>query len=200
MPKSKYPSSPLTAYDGSGDTEVLPSGLPSPVPAQAGNVTGVASNHSSLTASLPPSVPGQYGQAEGAQWNDDEDGNGSQGYLDPSDEDPNLSGPHPTQPARDWKAGGLSSWDENDDYRDFTYDTSNVAESRILSASPAQITGYKIKDGDYDDNGGVDSPPSVDFTDAQQYEFGSDNSQPCGNWSGGQSSQGSISIMPVVRR
>lgn len=200
LPKSKSPSLSLSSYTGRGDPEVMPQGLPSPIGPQSGNVTGVAGNHSSQTMSV---ADAGHPDAEGAQWDDDEDyttaSGGDYAEMDPSRDDPNISGPHPTQPLVDWKAGAMGKWDENDCYREFTYDTSNTPDSRLLSGY-CYPTGYKTVDGDYDDNGGMDKPPMVDFTDAQQYEFGNDTSKPQGDWSGGEGTIGSIAVMPVVRR
>lgn len=80
-----------------GDIEVIPSGLPSPV---APFTSGVESNHSSSELSVNPN--------QSIQWNDDELGNPSQGYLDPAGEDPNMSGPSPTEGVEERLAGGMS--------------------------------------------------------------------------------------------
>lgn len=102
------------------DIEVIPEGLPSPV--TTGSVVGVADNHSSELVSLP--TQGLNGpNAEGAQWNDDEDSAPSQGHLDPTGYDPNMSGAHPTQGVEERLAGdmtgaygGMQAMDCADDY------------------------------------------------------------------------------------
>lgn len=67
--------------------------------------------------------------------------------------DPNLGGSAPTSDPHPWEAGTLSAWQENDDYRDFTFKTENVAESRLEC--------HPMHDGDYDDNGGYASETVV---------------------------------------
>lgn len=179
-------SNPINAYPAKGDREVIPEGLPSMPSGMSGNVAGVATNHSSLTSSA--------NSAEGGQWNDDEDTTPSAGHLDPGGYDPNLSGPHPTEPLHDWKAGDMSGWCENDDYMDFTFETSNVAESRLY--------GYhSVHDADYDDNGGYPTAPRGAEAHADHSAFGTDESAHQGSWGEGmQSSQGGISIEPIIRR
>jgi len=190
-------SLPINRYPSRGDREVIPQGLPAP--SSAGPQP--EGTHSSLVRSVADA--GQA-DAEGAQWNDDEDNSaafsGEYARLAPKDYDPNMSGPRPTEPALDPLSGVMGSWQENDDYRDFTYDTENVPESRLL-AGYCYPTGYRAKDGDYDDNGGYNTslrgtPSMVEHSGA----FGSDETAPCGSWEGGQSSQGGISIEAVIRR
>lgn len=177
-------SSPINSYPSTGDREVIPSGLPSQVTAMS---TGVDTNHSSTVRSVADA--GQA-DAEGAQWNDDEDSSsavsGEYSRLAPQDYDPNMSGPHPTEQARDPIAGSLSSWQENDDYLKFTYDTSNVPESRLLA-------GYCYPTGYRDNTAAV---PDYGYEPA----FGADSATQVSTWEGGQSSQGGIAIMPVIRR
>lgn len=95
-------------------SEVIPKGLPGPVVAMS---TGVATNHSSTVMSVANA--GQA-NAEGAQWDDDEDGTGAvageYARLAPKDYDPNLSGPHPTASPHDWGAGYMSPGLQNNDY------------------------------------------------------------------------------------
>lgn len=85
--------------------EMIPRGLPSPVAPMS---TGSEGAHSSTTKSVDAS--------QGVQWNDDELGNPSAGHADPGGYDPNMSGPRPTEPARDWQAGPMTSFQQNDDY------------------------------------------------------------------------------------
>jgi hypothetical protein len=178
---------PINSYPTSGDREVIPSGLP----ALRGAGPQPEGTHSSTASSRSPD--------SGAQWDDDEDSVSHEpaGFTDGND--PNLSGPHPTEPLHDWKAGKLSSWQENDDYRDFTYDVDNVAESRLLAQSPFRLARYMPNDGDYDDNGGMPTPVRGTDTSAEG-EFGSDDSKPQAAWTSGEVSQGGISITPIVRR
>jgi hypothetical protein len=180
-------SGPLSKYSTQGDREVLSQGLPSPVAPMS---TGVEANHSSLSKSISP---------PGAQWDDDEDSVDHEPAGFTTGDDPNISGPHPTEQLHDWRAGRLSSWQENDDYRDFTYDVDNVAESRLLAQSPFRLSRYMPNDGDYDDNGGIDTPVRGQDTSLDE-EFGGDDSKPQAEWAGGQESQGGISITPMVRR
>jgi len=197
-------SLPINKYPAKGDREVVPQGLPSSNPAfTSGNVAGVGENHSSLQKSVA-TRPGQpfASQAEGVQWNDDEDANPSQGPLDPGGYDPNISGPHATEPLHDWKAGGMSGWQDNDDYMDYTYDPAHVAESRLLSGY-CYPTGYSLKDGDYDDNGGYNVAPKggdLPHNHNGPAEFGTDESAPQGDWGNAQSMIAGISVDPIIRR
>lgn len=178
-------SSPINKYPSRGDKEQIPMReIPSPVASMS---TGVEANHSSTQMS----VSGNKGNH--TQYNDDELSGPSQGHLDPNGYDPNISGPHPTEPARDWQAGGLSAWQENDDYRDFsTREGSSVAESRLWAPWKS------VHDMDYDDNGGY---PSSTVDNHSDHEFGSDESAHQGSWGEGmQTSQGSINIEPIIRR
>lgn len=99
-------------------------------------VAGVEANHSSLTPSTENDL-GERGQADEALANV------------PPPQDPNLSGMTPTKDCYPWRAGQLSAWQENDDYRTF-FEGGHVAESSIKHRSE-----YPIHDGDYDDNRGV---------------------------------------------
>lgn len=140
-------------------------------------LTGSASNHSSLTKSA---------KGEAVQYRDADDNGGSAGYLDPADHnDPNISGDLPTKDAHDWQAGGMSGWQDNDDYMDYTYDASRVAESRLLSGI-CYPTGYSLKDGDYDDNGGKPTPPHGEEQTVSRHdgEFGTDEIAPISAWEG----------------
>lgn len=179
-------SAPINAYPSRGDREVIPMGLPGPVATMS---TGVDTNHSSTVAS----ISGDMGNR--TQYNDDELGDPSQGPLDPGGDDPNLSGPHPTEPLLDPLSGPLSDWQENDDYRDFTYNTANVPESRLL-AGYCYPTGYSDTESSLSGRVSGEDQRMAGASGA----WGSDNSQPQGTWSDGQSSQGGISIDAVIRR
>lgn len=116
-------SLPLSMFPSEGDVEVIPEGLGTSNPAFLGSVSGVSDNHSSQVMSLP--TQGLDGpNAEGAQWNDDEDDSPSAGFLDPAGEDPNISGPKATQEIQERLAGGMTgkdggmhAMDQADDYR-----------------------------------------------------------------------------------
>lgn len=181
-------SIPLSKYPAKGDREVVPRGLPTSNPAFLRDPAGSSENHSSLVKSVVG------GNADGEQWNDDEDSTPSAGYLDPAGYDPNISGPHPTEPLRDWQAGNLSGWSDNDDYMHFTYNTRNVAESRL------NCIFHSVMDGDYDDNGGFDRPPMQDFNVSDDYEFGADRSEHQGEMGNSESSIAGITVDPIVRR
>lgn len=194
-------SVPINKYPAKGDSEVIPRGLPKSNPAfLSAGITGVETNHSSLVKSIPTSPGEEFSaEAEGAQWNDDEDSTPSQGHLDPAGDDPNLSGPHPTEPLHDWKAGGMSGFQDNDDYMDYTYATEKVAESRLLSGY-CYPTGYSVKDGDYDDNGGIDTPPTGSESHVNHSEFGTDESAHQGDWGNAASMISGIAVDPIIRR
>lgn len=106
-------SVPINSYPSKGDREVIPEGLPS--------LRGAGPQSEGAHTSLVMSVA-DAGQAmaEGAQWDDDEDGSaavaGEYSRLAPADYDPNLSGPHPTEPTHDWEAGTMTAKLENNDY------------------------------------------------------------------------------------
>lgn len=136
-------SMPLSVFPTEGDAEKIPEGLPTSNSAFEGDVSGVEANHSSQITSFPPSVPGQFGQAEGAQWNDDEDRDPSQGRLDPPGYDPNMSGPHATQPIAENYAGGMNgayggmqAMDCADDYKTWLPSGSLEVEFGSDSTSP----------------------------------------------------------------
>lgn len=96
-------SLPLFSFPSGGDTEVIPTKeIPDSNPAFLGDVTGVEANHSSLVSSVA------NGDGDTAQFNDDELGNPSQGYLDPQGSDPNMSGPSASQEVQERLAGGMS--------------------------------------------------------------------------------------------
>jgi hypothetical protein len=223
-----FESKPLVDYPVyEKDENVSPEGLPTPVEHQSGKVAGVEGNHSSQEKSVADisdlkfEIGGNYSQpyeaeAEGAQWNDDEDANASQGHLDPgasgevdwqlpndgdtdTSPDPNLSGPHPTEQLHNWEAGPLSGWHENDDYLEFTFDTGCVAESRLVQGF-AVHTGYPLHDHDYDDNGGIPTPPMHDFTPETEFEFGFDTTKPQGDFGNAESEVSGIRVEPIIRR
>lgn len=112
-------------------TKTVASGL-----SKAGNVAGVASNHSSVEPSADTSIPGH------AQFDDELD---DVAYMI----DPNMSGTNETAPLHDPIAGQMSEWEENDDYRHFLQ-TGTCAESRLW--------GEYEEDMDFDDNGGIPTP------------------------------------------
>lgn len=203
MPKLKG-QLPISSYPAKGDSEVIPSGLP-PYNLPSANVAGVPANHSSTTPtyakSMAAPVQEYAAQAEGAQWNDDEDGTTAQGYLDfNGDPDPNLSGPHPTQPLHDWHTPKASSWQENDDYLDFTFDTQNVPQTRLWNHGPARMPS---DDMDYDDQGnqvGYIKQDYAPYADNLTRAFGGDSTKPQDDFSGTPSFISGIAVYPVVRR
>jgi hypothetical protein len=160
----------------------------------SGNVSGVGANNSSERESVAGT--------EAVQYRDADDNGGSSGHLDTdamSSVDPNISGTLPTKDTHPWLAGKMSGWQDNDDYMEYTYDTAKVGESRLLSQGCVR-TGYSLMDGDYDDNGGYDKPPMVNFREEEDYEFGNDKHEPQGEFSGGESEISGIRVFPVVRR
>lgn len=102
-------------------------------PAFEGKVTGVPANHSSEVKSVPPM---DHAQSDDALQDI------------PVPQDPNLSGMTPTEQLHDWRAGQLSAWQENDDYRRY-FEEGHVGESATTHRFET------IHDGDYDDNRGI---------------------------------------------
>lgn len=103
-------------------------------PAFEGNVVGSDPGaHSSQTMSVAK---------EGHAQSDDAISNIDHG------EDPNLSGTAPTAQLHPWRAGQLSAWQENDDYRKF-FEAGHVSESTTTHRHES------VHDGDYDDNRGI---------------------------------------------
>lgn len=102
-------------------------------PAFEGKVDGVPANHSSEVKSVTPLYHAQ-----------------SDDTLQdvPPPQDPNISGATPTKDCYPWRAGQLTAWQENDDYREF-FEAGHVAESATTHC------GYSVHDGDYDDNRGI---------------------------------------------
>lgn len=118
-------SRPINDYSAKGDSEVIPRGLPSSNHAfTSAGITGVETNHSSLTPSI--SSPGGVS----SQWDDDEDsvGHAPPGFTD--GDDPNMSGPHPTEQANDWQSGNMNSFQDNNDYQAWAH-MSTPAESEF---------------------------------------------------------------------
>jgi hypothetical protein len=214
---------PINEYPVTDDEEIVPKGIDVGNAAfKRGNVAGDASNHSSTRMSIPKGTlvwndPKQTyaSMGEGTQWNDDEDGMSSQGHDDiNNDYDPNMSGPKPTQQLEDWRAGMLSPWQENDDYRDYTFKTDNVVESRLLAQSsqlrvtykaPGNVNDYSdIEDNDYDDNGGwataipQDGGPSNDGLDPRGVH--PEDQEPQDAFGSGPSDIAGIALYPIVRR
>lgn len=103
-------------------------------PAFEGNVTsGDEAAHSSLVKSVAPEVH--------AQSDDD--------IQDvPPPQDPNISGATVTKDVYPWRAGQISAWQENDDYRRF-FEAGYVGESATTHRHDT------VHDGDYDDNRGI---------------------------------------------
>jgi hypothetical protein len=95
--------------------------------------TGVASNHSSATASTWHTQ-----NTDHAQQDDD-----LQDISPP--QDPNISGMTETEDCYTWLAGKMDGWKENDDYREFF-------ENSI--GCNGMLDNYEGSDNDYDDNGG----------------------------------------------
>lgn len=102
-------------------------------PAFEGDVTGVAANHSSQKKSVTG-----FDHAQSDDTLQDV----------PPPQDPNLSGATPTKDCYPWRAGPLSAWQENDDYREF-FEAGHVGESATTHR------GRTVHDHDYDDNRGV---------------------------------------------
>jgi len=100
------------------------------------DVTGVEANHSTTTPSTGHTENAGHAQADD-ELNDV-----------PVSQDPNLSGNAPFLDLHPWRAGPLSAWQENDDYREF-FEEGDVSES-------ATTHRYNpVDDGDYDDNRGI---------------------------------------------
>lgn len=180
-------STPLSDYSAKGDAEIIPTSVGKQNPAfTVTDVAGVEENHSSTNKSVP------NGDGNRAQYNDDELGDDpSQGELDPAGYDPNLSGPHPTEPLNDWCAGKLSSWQENSDYLDFLQG-SMTAESRLLARTFPGPSSYAS-------NGGMAAIPSGSENTFSQ-EFGSDSVSPQSEFGNDPTFISGIYVAPIVRR
>jgi hypothetical protein len=191
-------SLPINKYPAKGEADTRPHPLFQYPKGMGGAVTGVPANHSTETKSVAGT--------ETVQYRDADDNGGSSGPLDvgplfDNGNDPNISGSLPFS-TEDWQAGGMSGWQDNDDYMDYTYNVHKVAESRLLSGQ-CYPTGYSLMDGDYDDNGGHNVAPKggdLPHMHHSDEEFGSDESSGLTPWSGGQSEQGGIMIDPPIRR
>lgn len=96
--------------------------------------TGVPANHSSTEKSVAPL---DHAQSDDALQDI------------PAPQDPNISGRAPTKDCYPWRAGQMSAWQENDDYRTF-FEAGHVADPSLHHKS-----NYPIHDGDYDDNRGI---------------------------------------------
>lgn len=131
------------------------------------SVTGSTAAHSSLAKSA---------KGEGVQYRDADDNGGSAGHLDPAGDDPNISGTLPFD-THAWEAGKMSGFQDNADYCEYMYNVDCIAESR-LHAQGSYPTGYSLKDGDYDDNGGYPvSPSGAEPHNSHNHDaFGSDES------------------------
>lgn len=102
-------------------------------PAFEGKVDGIATNHSSEVKSVAPM---DHAQSDDALQDV------------PPPQDPNISGTPATSQLHPWRAGAMSAWQENDDYRKF-FERGEVSES---------ATAYRhetVHDKDYDDNSGI---------------------------------------------
>lgn len=163
----------------------------------SGSVVGVPANHSTETKTVAGT--------ETVQYRDSDDNGGTAGPLDTvlKGQDPNISGTLPTEQLHDWQAGGMSGFQDNDDYCDFTYDVENIAESR-LHAGYCYPTGYSLKDGDYDDNGGYNIPTmrgAMEHAMHSDHEFGTDETAPLSDWPApAENMVGGIPIEPTKRR
>jgi hypothetical protein len=190
-------SLPINKYPAKGEADTRPHPLFQYPKGMSGSVIGVPANHSTEGESVAGT--------EAVQYRDKDDNGGSSGPLDTGrlfeGDDPNISGTLPFS-TEDWQAGGMSGWQDNDDYMDYTFATKKVAESRLLSGT-CYPTGYTLMDGDYDDNGGYNVAPKggdLPHIHSGDEEFGTDETAPQGNWAGGESSQGGIAIDPIIRR
>lgn len=102
-------------------------------PALEGNVEGAAANHSSETKSVAAM---DHAQSDDALQDI------------PPPQDPNISGATGTKDCYPWRAGSMSAWQENDDYRKF-FERGEVSESATTHRMET------VHDHDYDDNTGI---------------------------------------------
>lgn len=176
-------SLPLSSYPTKGDSEVIPKGLPS---SQAYSGSAIGSDpgaHSSTTPSVDAS--------QNVQWNDDELGNPAAGILDQGGYDPNMSGPHPSEPIEERYASVASPWRENNDYLEYMFNTEDVPLSRLLCMAPSGFTA----------NGGIPALPNRDVgSNDSVMEFGSDSVSPEGEFGSSPSYIAGIMVSAVVRR
>lgn len=170
-------STPLSSYPTKGDSEVIPNGLPTGV--TSGSVVGDEANHSSQTASVDTS--------QGVQWDDDE---AVSGFAPNTAYDPNMSGPKHSEPVQDVRAGQMSSFQDNDDYIDYMFDTSHVPLSRLLCD---ELAGFST-------NGGYPVLPIQSPGSSDGIAFGSDSVSPEGEFGSATNMVGGISVSPIVRR
>jgi hypothetical protein len=102
-------------------------------PAFEGKVDGVAANHSSEVKSVSGF---EHAQSDDALQDV------------PPPQDPNISGKPQTSQLHPWRAGAMSAWQENDDYRRF-FEAGHVGESATTHRHET------VHDLDYDDNHGI---------------------------------------------
>lgn len=195
-------TTPLYDYNKTvGDVEVVPKGIDVGNPAfKTSGVAGVADNHSSTVKSIPVPISNSESprqefadMAEGSQWNDDEDGQTAQGYLDfNNDPDPNMSGPHASEPIQERFASAASPWRENNDYLEYMFNTADIPLSRLLYGS--------VPSGFAANYGYAELPQRDVGSNDMEMEFGTDASHPEGEFGSGESKISGIAVYPIVRR